>query len=62
MLQICKENEVLILLDYLMEMCLNRSKIMNGNNNVDFSFIQERKIQPDYNSYLNYKLSEMYGY
>ncbi|CAD8206158.1 unnamed protein product [Paramecium pentaurelia] len=62
MIQNCKENEVLILLDYLMEMCLNRSKIMNGNNNVDFSFIQERKIQPDYNSYLNYKLSEMYGY
>lgn len=62
MLQVCKENEVLILLDYLMEMCLNRSKIMNGNNNVDFSFIQERKIQQDYNSYLNYKLSEMYGY
>ncbi|CAK57178.1 unnamed protein product (macronuclear) [Paramecium tetraurelia] len=61
-LQACKDNEVLILLDYLMEMCLNRSKIMNGNNNVDFSFIQERKIQPDYNSYLNYKLSEMQGY
>ncbi|CAD8206237.1 unnamed protein product [Paramecium octaurelia] len=62
MLLVCKENDVLNLLDYLMEMCLNRSKIMNGNNNVDFSFIQEIKIQPDYNSYLNYKLSEMYGY
>ncbi|CAD8119707.1 unnamed protein product [Paramecium sonneborni] len=62
MLSTSKETEVLILLDYMMEMCLNRSKILNGNPNVDFSFIQERKIQQDYNSYLNYKLSEMQGY
>lgn len=42
-----KDYETLLLLDYMMEMCLTRSKIMN-NINVDFSLIHDKKAEKDY--------------
>ncbi|CAD8133096.1 unnamed protein product [Paramecium pentaurelia] len=57
-----KENDVFCLLDYMMEMCLTRSKIMNGNTNIDFSLIHEKKQTSDYLAQLNYKLNELYSF
>ncbi|CAD8079810.1 unnamed protein product [Paramecium primaurelia] len=61
-LQSVKENDVFCLLDYMMEMCLTRSKIMNGNTNIDFSLIYEKKQTSDYQAQLNFKLNELYSF
>ncbi|CAD8127227.1 unnamed protein product [Paramecium sonneborni] len=61
-LLITKENDVLSLLDYMMEMCLTRGKIINGNANIDFSLIHEKKQTTDYSAQLNFKLNELYSF
>ncbi|CAK69262.1 unnamed protein product (macronuclear) [Paramecium tetraurelia] len=61
-LQSAKENDIFCLLDYMMEMCLTRSKIMNGNTNIDFSLIYEKKQTSDYQGQLNFKLNELYSF
>ncbi|CAD8193869.1 unnamed protein product [Paramecium octaurelia] len=61
-LQNAKEIDVFSLLDYMMEMCLTRSKIINGNTNIDFSLIHEKKQTSDYQAQLNFKLNELYSY